>query len=230
MPCPKHTLILHLNARSLGGEAVNDSLVVQVDLLIFILGVILADVLAHKPASYISGAILMAGFPYIASIPKVISSNGLALMAPLMSANSVPSFQDTALTFIGCLSSPSNPLPHLLRQAFLGDVMVQPRACSAHILTRTQDPKGLFDAGEAGLPYLIINGEEDPLVQSKESERALREPAEKEGYTGWKDLKAVLVKDSGHMPFWEKPDVVRKEVLEFVRRISGSGPSQCAWL
>lgn len=172
----------------------------------------------------------MAGFPYIASIPKVITPTGFGLISPLMAIDSVPTFQDTALSFIACLTSPSNPLPHLFRQALLGDVMVQPRACSARILSRTQDPKGLFDAGEAGLPYLIINGAEDPLVQCTENERALREPAEKEGYTGWKDLKTVVVEGAGHMPFWEKPDVVRNEVLDFVRRVSGGVPSQCAWL
>jgi len=181
-------------------------------------GVNMADILSLHPHSYISGAILISGFPYISSLATVCKPYGLTLIPPLTATDSVPNFQDAAIKFITSLTSPPYRMPHPLRQAALGDIMVQPRICSARILTRTQDEKGFLSAGEKGLPLLIINGKEDLLVNGEANAKACREGSGRK--KGWKDLKVVVLDNVGHTPFLENPELFRKEVLDFVRRIS----------
>ncbi|OCH85853.1 alpha beta-hydrolase [Obba rivulosa] len=171
-------------------------------------GTNMADILSFHPPSYVSGLILIAGYPYTACIPSGTT--------PFTSTTDTPLFQATALAFVGKLTAPGIVLPHRMRQALLGDVMVQPRVCCARFLSRTQNPKGFFEAGSKGLPMLIVEAEKDSIFPGKRMVEAVNAREHLPGYEGWKNLQTVKIFGAGHMPFFEKPEEFRAAVLEFV--------------
>jgi len=171
----------------------------------------LADILSFHPPSYVSGLILICGLPYTACFP--------AMTTPFTSTTNTPLFQITALSFIRRLTAPGTRLPHLLHQALLGDVMVQPRACCIRLLSRMQNPKGFFEAGKAGLPMLIIEALQDLTLPGRKMFEAVDSREHLPGYEGWKDLQVVQIAGAGHMPFFEKPEEFRTAVLEFAGKV-----------
>ena len=133
------------------------------------------------------------------------------MIPPLLSTESIGTFQATAETFLAAFTAPeSTPLPFVLRQALLGNVLSQPKGCTQHILTRTQDEKLFWTAGRDGLPMLVVTGSEDLLVDEAESTKMLQ--------SEWRNATFHSVKGAGHMPFWEKPVEVRNAMLAFIRR------------
>ncbi|OCH85852.1 alpha/beta-hydrolase [Obba rivulosa] len=180
----------------------------------------LTDILSFHPPSYVSGLILITGFPYTASVPLVATPFALSVIPPFTSTADTPLFQSTALAFVNGLTAPSTPLPHHTRQVLLGDVMVQPRVCCMRLLARTQDPKGFFEAGRAGLPLLIVDGLEDGIVQGPKMVEAVNAKEHLPGYEGWKNLEVAKIAGAGHMPYFEKPEEFREAVLRFVAKAS----------
>lgn len=188
------------------------------------IGTNLADILTFHPSTYLSGIVIMSGFPHTGTIPTIGTPFSLALLPPLMSSDNVPMYQKTALDFISALIAPSTAasphadqiFPHRLSRALVGDVMVQPRVCTVRLLARTQDAAGFYAAGAAGLPLLIINGSEDLIVNGAETVKSVRPEGSAEG---WKDLEVVELRAAGHIPFVERPEEVRKALIGFSERV-----------
>ncbi|EMD35722.1 hypothetical protein CERSUDRAFT_124390 [Gelatoporia subvermispora B] len=179
----------------------------------------LSDILSFHPPSYISGVIVITGFPYTASVPHIATPFALGVIPPFTSTGDTPLFQSTALAFVRGLTAPSFALPHATYRALLGDVMLQPRMCCARLLGRPQDPKGFFEAGKAGLPMLIVDGPEDVIVYGGRMVDAVNSRDHLDGYEGWENLEVVKIAGAGHMPFVEKPDEFREAILGFVTKV-----------
>lgn len=182
----------------------------------FFLGLTITDVLGSHPPCYLSGAIVLAGYPCVTAIYKIATPHALAMIPSFLTTTSIEASQATAQQFVSTFTSPdSPPLPFTLQQALIGNVLTQPRGCTQQVLTRTQDEAGFWSAGENGFPLLVVNGSRDVLVDAEESVKALRCP----NGSVWKDLTVHCVKGAGHMVFWEKPAEVREVVMGFVRRV-----------
>ncbi|TCD61979.1 hypothetical protein EIP91_007643 [Steccherinum ochraceum] len=181
-------------------------------------GLTITDILSNNSPDYLSGAILLAGYPSSTAVYKLAAPPALAMIPPFRNTTSIETLQATAQDFLAAFTAPgSTPLPFILQQALLGNVLSLPRGCMEHILMRTQDETHLWNAGKSGLPMLAVNGTEDPLVDGAASAKMLQ--------SEWKDITIHSVKGAGHMPFWEKPAEVREIMLSFVRRVVRSNTS-----
>lgn len=136
----------------------------------------------------------------------------LSFLPPLLQSDDVNAYQTAAQNFVSTLTSSPEVLPYGVRQAFLGDVMTQPRAVTSRLLSRTQDEKGLLQAGQENLPLLIVSAKEDKQVIVAYTIKAVE---------GWKALKIVEIENSGHMLWLEQPDVFRRVMLEWIGKITG---------
>jgi pimeloyl-ACP methyl ester carboxylesterase len=58
-------------------------------------------------------------------------------------------------------------------------------------------------------PTLIVWGERDELFSVAVGEQL---------HASIRDSKLVVIKDSGHMPMWEKPDETNRAILDFLDR------------
>ncbi|KAH8105165.1 Alpha/Beta hydrolase protein [Cristinia sonorae] len=175
-------------------------------------GLTVTDVLAHFPPRYLSGVILLAGYPSAGGVLKIATPSALALIPPLLDPTNTIA---TAQSFIASFTAPESPqLSYTMQQAMLANIVTQPKGCTVHILTRTQDEAGFWAAGKEGLPMLVITGTVDPLVDQEGTRKFFEGTEDKQ----WKDIQFVSLEGVGHMPFWERPAKVRDTMLGFVAR------------
>lgn len=171
------------------------------------LGTNVADILSAHPPSYLSGVVYITPVPYMGPVlQQVASPAALACLPRFLQTEDVTVFQETALQFLD-LCSKSCPQP--LRLACLGSIMVQPRAVTLRLLSRTQDETGLLKAGrESDLPLLIIEAKADAIIGGDEVRSAM---------DGWRNLKVVEIDGADHMPWVGHPDIVRQAILNWVK-------------
>lgn len=170
----------------------------------------ITDILSFKPPSYISGIIYVGALPYMGpTLTQVGSPPCLVTLAPSTQTTSVDEYQAAAIAFVE-LAHDSLPCDFYL--ACLGNSMVQPRAVTVRLLSRTQDETGLLKAGrEAGLPMLAVHGAKDRIIVREAVLNAVK---------GWKNLTVVDIEDAEHFVWLSQPDKFRKEVLEWITRVA----------
>lgn len=175
------------------------------------LGTNIADILSAHPVSYLSGAVYINAVPYTGVIQKVATPVALNCLPRLLQSEDVNIFQETALKFVDLCST---LCPQPLRLACLGSIMLQPRAVTLQLLSRTQDESGLLKAGRGSdLPFLVIEGNADVLIDGDVVRSVLE---------GWKNLKVVKIDKGDHMPWLGHPDSVRQAILDWVKGTAAS--------
>ncbi|KAF9467592.1 Alpha/Beta hydrolase protein [Collybia nuda] len=173
-------------------------------------GTHITDVLSLHPPSYLTGVVYISPLPYMGPILQQVASPAvLACLPRFLRTDDVNIFQGTALEFLDLCSQ---TCPQSLRLACLGSIMVQPRAVTQRVLSRTQDQTGLFKAGEeSGLPFLLFDARADAIIDGK---------AVRSAVAGWRNLKVVEIDGADHMPWVGHPQVVRQGILDWVKGIT----------
>ncbi|KAJ7472010.1 Alpha/Beta hydrolase protein [Mycena latifolia] len=171
----------------------------------------ITDVLSFKPPTYISGIIYVAALPYMGpTLAKVGTPACLVTLGPLMQTTNVDEYQAAAISFAELTHA---SLPYAYYLACLGNSMVQRREVTVRLLGRTQDPAGLLKAGrDSGLPMLSIHGAKDRIIVRDEVLNAVE---------GWKNLSVVDI-DAEHFIWISQPEKFRREVLDWISRVSSS--------
>lgn len=170
-----------------------------------------ADILSFHPPGYLSGVINIIGVPYTSAMPIVALPEALTVLPPLTQSSDVDSFQQNALAFV---TGVSKSIPYALQQAYLGNVMTQPREARIRLLTRTQDEAGFLKAGKEGaLKLLLLYGTEDRLISGKEVHKVLE---------GWKGIEVVVFEGVDHLVWLAEPEQFREKVLGWVNRVLNS--------
>jgi pimeloyl-ACP methyl ester carboxylesterase len=142
-------------------------------------------------------------------LEKVASPAALACLPRFLQTEDVNMFQETAQEFLDLCST---TCPQPLRIACLGAIMLQPRAATLRLLSRTQDETGLLKAGrEDGLPLLFIDAKADAIIRGAEVRNAV---------DGWRNLEVVEIEGADHMPWVGHPDTVRQSVLDWVKVVT----------
>ncbi|KAF4565423.1 hypothetical protein EYR36_001994 [Pleurotus pulmonarius] len=161
------------------------------------------------PPSYLAGIIYVSALPYMGPVmAKVGTPDILGCLPALMQMTDVDAFQNAAISFIDRLSS---SMSHNLRQACLGNYMVQPRAVTLRLLTRVQSEVGLLEAGRnGGLPMLAVISKKDQVVFGEETLKAV---------DGWKNLHVEELDNGDHMPWLSEEVAFRDAVLSWAARI-----------
>ncbi|KAL4246302.1 AB hydrolase superfamily protein [Abortiporus biennis] len=172
-------------------------------------GTILADILTFHPTSYISGWLLVGGAPSMDSLPEISRPDGVAINAHIALPGSVEEYRKGVVNFIQTQTHTSSySIPYPLYPALVGTVLLRPLSCALRMSDRTHEIRGLRTAAKNGLPLLIIHGRHDMFLNGEEVESTCKE-------YGWKNAKVTWL-DCGHIPFLEKQDEVREEVLKFI--------------
>ncbi|KAF7290724.1 Hydrolase-4 domain-containing protein [Mycena indigotica] len=141
-------------------------------------GTYITDILASHPPSYLSGIVYAAALPYMGPTLSLVAAPAvLSLLPALTQTSDVDLYQAASREFVGlcyaafdlaaaCASATDSDADHRTALGILGAALLQPRAVTVQLLSRTQDPGPLLAAGRAGaLPLLVLNGTEDKVIQ-----------------------------------------------------------------
>ena len=133
-------------------------------------------------------------------------------LGPLLQSTDVDAYQKGALYFLEvCVEG----LPYHLHQRWLGDIVVQPRAVTNHLVKRKQDESGLLKAAQdPNLPKLLLLCEKDRLINND----ALRQYVE-----DWKNCKTVVLSKADHTSWIGHPEVFREAILGWIDEVTQNG-------
>lgn len=141
----------------------------------------------------------------------------LGFLPGLFSTDDVVLSAQTKIAFIDSLFNDPDSVPVGLKWSWLGSSIVQnPVACKA-LLSRTQDPGKLLQAGSKGLPLMMISGTRDTQVQGDVVVR-LMEPH-------FKDVEVHTIPGGSHAMFYDHSEVFVKAVAEFATRVTRNSGS-----
>lgn len=167
-----------------------------------------ADILSYHPSSYLSGIIYAGAFPYVNAVQQAGQNKLSEVVASLLTPTiDVDSFQKAAQAFVSGLIHKQDATPYRLRQALIGDIVLQPRIVAIRAVTRKQDEQSLLKAGKEGsLRVLVLTGKDD--VESI-TVKALGE---------WKKIEVAEIEDAGHMMFADQPDKFMENILAWIKK------------
>ncbi|KAF8333346.1 hypothetical protein F5887DRAFT_922051 [Amanita rubescens] len=104
---------------------------------------------------------------------------------PLLQSTDVDAYQKGALHFLEVCAE---DLPYHLRQRLLGDIVVQPRDVTKHLVTRHQDETGLLNAAQ------------DPDLPKRKG----------------KNCKTIVLPKADHTPWIGHPELFREAILNWI--------------
>ncbi|KAF7335099.1 putative oxidoreductase ephD [Mycena venus] len=165
----------------------------------------IADILSFHPPSYISGIIYDAAAPDMDSLFSIAAPGPVALVPSLIQTTNVTEFQEAYIDFIN-FCHPALEWNFYL--ACLGDGVVQPRAATQFLFTRTQNSTGLLQAGTSGaLPLLAIFGANDKVVMEQPILNVI---------AGWQRLNVTTLPNAEHFTWISQPVLFRETVLQWI--------------
>ncbi|PFH46681.1 hypothetical protein AMATHDRAFT_43441 [Amanita thiersii Skay4041] len=167
----------------------------------------LADILSFHLPSCFSGVINITGIPHLGPIlTQIASPQSLGCLPPLLQTTDVDAYQEAARRFVEMCS---DNLSFAVHQAWLGNLMIQPRLVTQRLMSRTQDESGFLRAGrESDLPLLVIVARKDKIIQADEVLRALK---------GWRNRKEVVMQEADHTPWVNCEEEFREAVLSWIK-------------
>ncbi|TFY57845.1 hypothetical protein EVJ58_g6779 [Rhodofomes roseus] len=98
-----------------------------------------------------------------------------------------------------------------LKASWIGQGALQPPSVTKLIATRAQDPQKLLEAGQNGLPMLVLNGTADKQVQGDVVVQEMK--------PYFKDMDIVMVEGGSHALFYEYQKETVDALLKFVERV-----------
>ncbi|KAF8333348.1 Alpha/Beta hydrolase protein [Amanita rubescens] len=170
----------------------------------------IADVLSFHSPSYLSGTININGTPLTGPLfADWITSVVHEYLDPLLQSTDVDAYQKGALHFLEVCAE---DLPYYLRQRLLGDIVIQPRDVTKHLVTRHQDETGLLNAAyDPDLPKLLLLCEKDRLINNE----GVRKYVE-----NWKNCKTIVLPKADHTPWIGHPELFREAMLSWINEIT----------
>ncbi|KAF5350070.1 hypothetical protein D9756_009078 [Leucocoprinus leucothites] len=169
-----------------------------------------SDLVNFASSVDITGFINVAGPPYIDQdlFARVARPATLGILAALSQPPSVDVFQENALNLVHLFSE---VISHDLFCTLLEGVIIQPRAVTAQVVSRKQDPTKLLQEGRDGkMEVLVVTGGKDSLV-SAPGLRAVYEEM------GWKKCTVKHLDEADHMPWVSRGDEFREIILGWIK-------------
>ncbi|EMD37083.1 hypothetical protein CERSUDRAFT_137532 [Gelatoporia subvermispora B] len=158
------------------------------------------------------GCIAVAALPYVGPIMRVVGLPTIMSMLPGITCESdVALFLHTKAQFIDSMIAAPEALPYALRNAWFGQLCAVPPRVAQRLVSRPQDPQGLFEAGRRGFPLLSITGTHDLHVNGQ----ALVE--ELQPY--FKNLDTHVIEGGAHTVYYDHPDEVVDVSLRWLDKI-----------
>ncbi|KAF8905798.1 Alpha/Beta hydrolase protein [Gymnopilus junonius] len=151
------------------------------------LATVACDVCANLESGSISGIVYAAGLPYMGPVMNEVGKPLILGFLPgLFSTDDVLLSIHTKIAFIDSIFNNPDGVP-------VGLNVQDPVVCKA-LLSRTQDPGKLFQAGSDGLPLMMISGTKDTHIHT--------------------------IEGGSHAMFYDNTEVFVKAVAEFATRVT----------
>ncbi|PBK60709.1 alpha/beta-hydrolase [Armillaria solidipes] len=175
-------------------------------------GAIVPDVLSRYGTSPlpVAGHVMINALAWISMSQEIRKPNDATGISFIRSPHTTE-FQNALKDFIGTSVAPGNSITFEDKCAWMGSAAAMNVAARTLSLSRTQDETALLSVASK-LPILCIQGTEDVLVDVEKHEKFMR------GHFG-DNLDYQRLPGAGHSPFYELPEVVNLNILQFVRRI-----------
>lgn len=175
----------------------------------------MADITSHLNPNAISGAILSNPMPYLdpAVVTAVAKPEVLDFNPGLSTTADVALAFESRSKFIETLFNNPERVPAQIKWAWMASTTLPKPQTIGLLVSRPQDPTGLFKAGKDGLPLLLFTGGKD---------RHLRAEAEQEiARTHFTDLTVLHIEEGSHTLFYDFKDEYVGEIIEFGKRVFG---------
>ncbi|KIY65954.1 alpha/beta-hydrolase [Cylindrobasidium torrendii FP15055 ss-10] len=175
-------------------------------------GTQITDILSFFPPSYLSGVIHLCAIPFMSAIPSAAQDLSTSVLPPSGQSHDVVAYQAAAWKFTkGC----SKRASYSLYLSCLSHIMVQPPAITQYVLNRTQDEHGLIRAGQQGLPYLTICGDQDEIVDAATASRVM---------DSFVNKRHIVLRGADHIPWISHSEEMRQEIFRFVDDVLSQRP------
>lgn len=166
------------------------------------------DVLQHSTPAPLSGIIYAAPLPYIGPIMKSLAKPVIAeLSAGILSTDAATAL-DGRIKFVRSVFTNPDAVDHPTFASWVGASAYITAEGVKWALSRPQNPDVLFEAGEAGLPLLILYSEDDGQINN--------EVAVSEVGSHFVNKKVVVIPQAGHAVFYGNQSRVVEEVVSFI--------------
>jgi len=170
---------------------------------------IAADVLQHITPAPLSGVIYAAGLPYIGPIMEPLAKPVIGELREGILSSDVTTALDFRIKFVHSTFIEPDAVDYSTMASWVGATAYIAGEGMKIALTRPQNPDGLFAAGKAGLPLLILYSEEDAQLNN--------EVVVQEIGSVFVNTKAVVIPRAGHALFYDNLSGVVAEIVHFVR-------------
>ncbi|KAH9841068.1 Alpha/Beta hydrolase protein [Rhodofomes roseus] len=176
-----------------------------------------ADVCTHITPNPIRGLVYLAALPYIGPIMgRVGTPTVLGFLPGLMNETDVALSCRTKVEFAESVFTHPERVDFDLKASWIGQGALQPPSVTKLIATRAQDPQKLLEAGQNGLPMLVLNGTADKQVQGDVVVQEMK--------PYFKDMDVVMVEGGSHALFYEYQKETVDALLKFVERVVAKNP------
>lgn len=149
-------------------------------------------------------------------MPKVGTPTVAGFVPGLVTTTDVVLNAQTKLDFMDSLFSRPELVDFDVKTSWIGQACLQPAVVSGLMFSRNQDPEKLYQAGEKGLPALLLSGTADKQV--------LGDVVAAELSMHFKDIDVVSVEGGSHALFYEYQDDVVGALLKFVEHVAVRTP------
>ncbi|CCL98031.1 uncharacterized protein FIBRA_00024 [Fibroporia radiculosa] len=177
---------------------------------------IAADICAHLPEDTLAGIVYMAGLPWLSldMLGAVATPMVLGLIPGLTSATEVAQNRESKLAFIDSLFAHPNEVDYYTKLAWLGLTATQSPTAAHCVLSRNQDPTRLFEAGNRGLPLLVLHGANDTQI--------VGELVAKQMKPHFKSMDVRIIEGGSHALHFDFPDDVVEALSSFAQKVCGN--------
>lgn len=181
------------------------------------LGTVLADVAAHLPHDFLSGAIYICGPPYLGAVLEGIVTPELAAILPNLVSDTVPAAEhDSSVSaFAGMLFSDIERVPWDIKWSWRGMGTAPPPSSFGLALVREIDAAPLMALGRKGFPLHVIGSTDDQMIIAKGVLAEVGKYFEK--------LTSLVVEKGSHAVFYQSTEVVVESIISYVRNTKWTG-------
>ncbi|KAJ6508937.1 alpha/beta-hydrolase [Mycena sanguinolenta] len=171
------------------------------------------DVVTHLPSDTLSGAIYLSGMPATSIAGEMAPPALLAVLPGLISNESVSAYQAATAVFNERLFSHPDAVSYATKCLHLGHSLTP--QIMGFSLARSMNIDKLWEAGQAGLPLLAVQGTKD--AHREGSTRNVDEIMRPH----FKNYEMVWLEGRGHALHAECPNEIVEILITFAKKVRG---------
>ncbi|KLO07077.1 alpha/beta-hydrolase [Schizopora paradoxa] len=171
---------------------------------------VFADIAAHLPHDYLSGAIFICGPPYLGAVLEGIVTPDLATILPNLVSDTAPGaeHESAVSAFAGLLFTDTENVPWDIKWSWRGMGAIPPPSSFGFALVREIDAGPLIALGRKGFPLHVIGATDDGMINAQ---GVLAEVGKY-----FVKLTSFVVEKGSHAVFYQSRDVVVESITSYL--------------